>query len=553
MHSAPIGSPDSPAWTGAGQLNSASPAHAPVTPATQPLLTAGTRHAGAVPVQQQGHVSRGQAAIIAPTVQPNYHWQPSVSAPQTIVLHRPGWGPNPFDFSESVAHGEGNTLWEQQTLLEKGNPVRSEHLTEHREEKKRRTKQAPELKTGSDVQPKDRSGVKRRVSAPVTAVGYDDDSDSARHPGAESAPGPGWKQGSTAPAVKAKGNDIIKPSLRIAEPRSDRPQHWLRARGEQPWRAAPPEMQKQFLQALTGEAALLNNIFHTGKEEGWRIDPNATLASGETPLTLAARKDWQEKAAILVAMGANPDLADAAGSSPLLAAVQHENDKLIECLVALGAHPDLSAQGMTPVMHAATRGAQACVGALLRKGATLVLRDSDVQNPLYAAAKNGHAGVLREIFKWATKNKVLDSRVRLSAQIAVIVAVQAGKPDLIPVFVEHGISLEFDKNNWPRISPDSDKRNWRSALTLACELGANEAVQILLEHRADINRRDRDGVTPLITAVRHRRKKTVKLLLERGANPVVVDDYGHTARQYAQELASKEMVALLDKYSVDHV
>lgn len=56
-----------------------------------------------------------------------------------------------------------------------------------------------------------------------------------------------------------------------------------------------------------------------------------------------------------------------------------------------------------------------------------------------------------------------------------------------------------------------------------------ELVQALLEHHAVVDVRDKDGFTPLIFAALHNLEKTVRLLLDKGADVNAQNDQGWTA------------------------
>ena len=90
--------------------------------------------------------------------------------------------------------------------------------------------------------------------------------------------------------------------------------------------------------------------------------------------------------------------------------------------------------------------------------------------------------------------------------------------DLVKLLVEHGADVE---NN--------------GALGEAASMGYAKIVAYLLAKGAPMNRRDRNGRTPLMLAGRGKHKKLYKLLLEKGADPSVKDKDGKTADSYLKE------------------
>ncbi|XP_019065068.1 ankyrin repeat domain-containing protein 26 [Fukomys damarensis] len=70
--------------------------------------------------------------------------------------------------------------------------------------------------------------------------------------------------------------------------------------------------------------------------------------------------------------------------------------------------------------------------------------------------------------------------------------------------------------------------NW-TALHFACVCGHPEVVTLLVEHKCDIDTRDRENSTALIKAVQYHQEECASILLEHGANPNVADASGNTA------------------------
>lgn len=69
----------------------------------------------------------------------------------------------------------------------------------------------------------------------------------------------------------------------------------------------------------------------------------------------------------------------------------------------------------------------------------------------------------------------------------------------------------------------------------AMEAGNVVLVKGLLDKGANVNQRDRFGMTPLHVAAKHRDKDLVELLLERGADRSLVDNTNSTAFEVAQD------------------
>ena len=66
---------------------------------------------------------------------------------------------------------------------------------------------------------------------------------------------------------------------------------------------------------------------------------------------------------------------------------------------------------------------------------------------------------------------------------------------------------------------DECNQNGSTALTFAAEKARSEAVEVLLQHNANVNAKtSKRGITPLIFSVKARDLVTARMLLEHGAN-----------------------------------
>ena len=68
-----------------------------------------------------------------------------------------------------------------------------------------------------------------------------------------------------------------------------------------------------------------------------------------------------------------------------------------------------------------------------------------------------------------------------------------------------------------------------------------EKIQLLVKNGAQVNE-NKDGDTPLMMAVAHNRKETVRLLLENGADPNLKDNEGRSAIFYSGDIEMKKLL-----------
>ena len=84
------------------------------------------------------------------------------------------------------------------------------------------------------------------------------------------------------------------------------------------------------------------------------------------------------------------------------------------------------------------------------------------------------------------------------------------------------------------------------ALFWAVNNGNIEVIELLLENEADINLQDKDGNTPLISAVyKNKNIEVIKLLLKHGANPHILNDLDNNALDIACVRGNTKLIKLL--------
>ena len=75
--------------------------------------------------------------------------------------------------------------------------------------------------------------------------------------------------------------------------------------------------------------------------------------------------------------------------------------------------------------------------------------------------------------------------------------------------------------------------------------GIKESVKVLIEHHADVNRKDEKGRTALMHAAAGHVSDAIPLLLENGADPKVRDNEGQSALDLADKSNNLGAIAML--------
>lgn len=223
------------------------------------------------------------------------------------------------------------------------------------------------------------------------------------------------------------------------------------------------------------------------------------------------------------------------GVTALMFAAFRGYDDLVHLLLTYGASPlTTDVQGRT-ALHHAVRGCKTLHTAryartyaqLLEYGADAEQPDAAGQTPLGLESSRGNRG-LHEL--WAAEP---ERRQRVRRENDLGDAARKGDTDRVRALLQAGVA------------PDPAEQSV-SALMAACGEGHRAIVELLLEAGADINHRNSAYETPLHYAVWSKDAELIRLLLERGADPMIgTREKGSTPYVYAAWNNYTEIAELL--------
>ncbi|MDR3192810.1 MAG: ankyrin repeat domain-containing protein, partial [Treponema sp.] len=235
-----------------------------------------------------------------------------------------------------------------------------------------------------------------------------------------------------------------------------------------------------------------------------KADINIKNASGTTPLHEAARSGNIKTMEILIASGAEIDAQDAKGNSILHIAVPPESHlAAIKLLLSQGANPSLRDEhGESPLHIAITLNRDAeIVQALLGGGADVTIRNIDGKTPLYLAVE---------------QNRLQAIPLLLDYQSNVFAADNAGETPFGKALEENGPMLIALVN--PETVHQADSAG-NTMLHMAIKnRGDIKIIGLILDQRALVNARNKEGETSLHLAVRQNEAAIGEMLLSRGAD-----------------------------------
>ncbi len=237
---------------------------------------------------------------------------------------------------------------------------------------------------------------------------------------------------------------------------------------------------------------------------------------------------------LLCCTACNPVLASPPQDKALIAAIDKQDPVRVNALLAAGADPNAKTaddDSRTALDHAAEVGSTPICEALLKKGAR-VDGDPDARmTPLFRAAANKHASVVKLLLEHGANANAVAGIYGS----ALSVAGTTGQLDVMQMLLDRGANLQLDRKtgNFP--------------LAAAAAEGQKAAVEWLLTHGARIDDVGEDGASTLITAATAGRLDIVDLLVARGAQVNLDDTSGNTALELAKGPQRAAIIAALRK------
>lgn len=174
-------------------------------------------------------------------------------------------------------------------------------------------------------------------------------------------------------------------------------------------------------------------------------------------------------------------------------------------------------------------------------------RTPDGRTPVHAAAEAGALKALRVLARAGADLDVADARGRTALSVAASLDFMT----TVKTLAELGADVNKDavvEGSTAGTGGGGGGAGPLPPVIIAARSGYTELLKVLLDAKADLNRRGRDGSYAITSAAAAGNWETVSLLVERGADVNVQDPQGVTVLLYAAEHGNEPLVrTLLDK------
>ncbi len=247
----------------------------------------------------------------------------------------------------------------------------------------------------------------------------------------------------------------------------------------------------------------------------------ASLSAAGNDLRLVDAVKNQDKTAArsLLKQRAEVNAAEADGATAVAWAAHWDDLETADLLIRAGANVNAANDyGVTPLWLACTNGSGAMVEKLLKAGANpnAALARTGA-TPLMRCARTGNVAAVKSIVFHEAR---VNTQEILRGQNALMWAVAAKHPDAVQLLIEHGADVH------------ARSKSGFTPLLFAAQQGDIDSARILLAAGADVNESTPLDGSALVVASSSGHEAFAMFLLDKGANPNAADAYGITALHY---------------------
>jgi len=245
-----------------------------------------------------------------------------------------------------------------------------------------------------------------------------------------------------------------------------------------------------------------------------RADINIKNASGATPLHEAARSGNVRVMELILDQGADVNAQDAKGNSPLHIGIPVRSHRdAANLLISRGANPNLRDEyGETPLHIAVILNRRPDVfQTLLLGGADISIRNIDGKTPLYLAVQEKRLEVIPILLSYGSDVFAADN-----SGVTVFDRALLEKGDVLSALITTETVYQNDSAGNTMLHAAVKNRS------------EPQLIGLILDKRAMVNARNKEGDTAMHFAVRMNQKESGEFLIFRGADIFAVNSAGES-------------------------
>lgn len=325
------------------------------------------------------------------------------------------------------------------------------------------------------------------------------------------------------------------------------------------------------------EVALAKQLLAAGAK------PNAANDYGVTPLFLAAVNGSAEMVDALLTAGANANASRPTGETVLMTAVRSGNAPAVARLLKGGANPNAIqvSKGQSALHWAVAEGFVDVARTLIEGGADIKLRSTGEYTPLMGAARQGNVDMAKLLLE---KGAELEASAK-DGSTSLLIATVKGNTALATYLLEKGAKPEADfksagytplmwavgtfeqipmtykgldaDGEWNTFGGIPDRAAKMALVNLLIAKGANvnlkgtRGLPQMAPHNGEGARPPHLGAPPYVIAAQSADAEMMRLLKDKGADPLLTAKDGQTALMAACEGILENTMLLTEEKRIE--